>query len=86
MSSRSDGFRLGGVHPTPSSVGSTPLRVNDPTYDSQGKRMSFASNLKRSAPPTSNSMLLAGFQNYIFVLSVIIHHTNVRKELDLEED
>ncbi len=32
LSSRSDGFRLGGVHPTPSSVGSTPLRVNDPTY------------------------------------------------------
>jgi hypothetical protein len=28
----------------------------------------------------------ASFQNYIFVLSVIIHHTNVRKELDFEED
>jgi hypothetical protein len=25
-------------------------------------------------------------QNYIFVLSVIIHYTSVRKELDLEED
>ena len=58
MPSRSGGFRLGGVHPTPSCVGSTPLRVNDPTYNSQGKRMSFASNLKarRAAPPTSNSL------------------------------
>jgi hypothetical protein len=26
------------------------------------------------------------FQNYIFVLPVIIHYTNVRKELDLEKD
>ena len=32
------------------------------------------------------SMLYASFQNYNFVLSVSIHYTSVRKELDLEED
>jgi len=57
MPSRSDGFRLGGVHPTPSSVGSTPLRVNDPTYDSfsdQSEILNLKSSISHALCPLPN--------------------------------